>query len=625
AIQQRLTGLGYLVCGVIHNSEVLPAQMMALRPDLIVMDMVFQPSMAGGESVLSPLTALTTPVVYVTNLGDSVSVPLSMNEAVHCVRTTSDDRELQSAITMALYRHQAETKLRKMERWLAATLNSVGDAVLAVDIEGLVTYLNPSAELLTGWTIYEAAGRPVSEVFTTLRRDSHALVENPVARVLEEGVVIELAEGTLLQRRNGSTFPIDDSAAPIRNEQGEVTGVVIIFRDDTKHQQLEEQLRETQKLEGVGRLAGGIAHDFNNLLTVINGCSALLHHSMAPDDAHRTTVEMIQQAGDRAAVLTQQLLAFSRRQVLAPKILNLNAVVTTIDLLLRSLLGEKVELITLFEPTLGHVKVDPGQMEQVIMNLAVNARDAMPDGGRLTIETRNIAADGHNAAEGESEPGPSVLLMVSDTGEGMDAETKKHLYDPFFTTKAIGKGTGLGLSMVYGIIQQSGGRITFSSERGSGTTFSIYLPRVASDGILPISPSTAATMFGGAETILVVEDDDLVRKMVRSILEMGHYVVLDARDGEEAMRLAEGTTSTIHLLITDVMMPGMNGKEVARYLLTACPNVKVLFISGYTQGMIGHDGNGILESGMQFLQKPFSPTALLSKVRELLDSKAPLP
>jgi PAS domain S-box-containing protein len=619
-IQERLMRLGYSVCEVVHAKESLQARVDMLRPDLIVMHMSFQSPMPGEDSALSLQVVLHTPVVYVTNPGDAVPLPFTTNEAVQWVETTSGDRELRSVITMALYRHQAETKLRKMEQWLAATLNSVGDAVLATDTDGLITYLNPSAEALTGWTMDEAAGHSVSDVFKTIRHESGTAVANPVARVIEEGIVIELAAGTLLQRKDGTTVPINDSAAPIRNDQGQITGVVVIFRDDTKHQQLEAQLRETQKLEGVGRLAGGIAHDFNNLLTVINGCSEVLHHTMALDDPQRTTVEMIQQAGDRAAVLTQQILAFSRRQVLAPKVLNLNEVLRTIESLLRSLLGEKIDLVTVLDPALGHVKVDPAQMGQVLMNLAVNARDAMSHGGQLTIETRNVESNGQDCAVDRDRPESSVMLEVRDTGDGMDAETKKHLYDPFFTTKAMGKGTGLGLSMVYGIINQSGGRITFSSEKGRGTAFQIYFPRVLTGGPeLPPSLTTTA-ICEGSGTILVAEDDDLVREMVKTILEMGHFIVLHARNGEEALRIAESATGKIDLLITDVVMPRMNGKELVRNLEALCPNVKVLFISGYTHGIIGHDG--ILESGTQFLQKPFGPTALLNRVREVLDSKA---
>lgn len=617
AIQQRLTGLGYLVCGVIHSTEVLPAQVMALRPDLIVMDMVFQPSMAGGTSPLSPLTVLDTPVVYRLD-PSGPALPFTLNEVVHCVQTSSDDRELQRAISMALHRHDAEAKLRKMERWLAATLNSVGDAVLATDINGLVTFLNPSAESLTGWSALEAVGKPVVEVFRIFRDGNTQVIEDPVARALTEGVTIQLAEGTCLQRKSGTKFPIDDSVAPIRNEQGEVTGVVIIFRDDTKNQQLEERLRETQRLEGIGRLAGGIAHDFNNLLTVINGSSALLHHHMAPGDPQKHNIEMIQQAGSRAALLTHQLLAFSRGQILLPVVLNLNDIVSTMISLLRCLLGEKVEVITLLGKSLALIKADPGQLGQLLMNLAVNAGDAMADGGQLIIETKNVEGDDDNVVEGEANVPPSVRLVIRDTGSGMDTETLKHLYDPFYTTKGVGKGTGLGLSVVYGIIKQSGGRISVASKKDEGTTFTMDFPRSSSTALPEHQFLPIATTEGGSETILVVEDDELVRNMVLAILGMDTYHVLTASNAAEALHLVRSTTERIHLVITDVVMPGINGRELVEQLKTVRSNLKVLLISGYTNGLLGKSGD--LESGLDFLPKPFGANTLLIKVRQLLNS-----
>ncbi len=281
-----------------------------------------------------------------------------------------------------------------MERWLAATLNSVGDAVLATDIEGRVTYLNHSAEVLTGWTLPEATGRPVSEIFQTMRGDPLTPVESPVTKVIQEGVVLELAEGTLIQRKDGTTVPIDDSAAPIRDEKDQIIGVVIIFRDVSTHRRFEQQLRQAQKLDSVGQLAGGIAHDFNNLLTVINGSCFMLLKSMASDDPQKAKIEMIKEAGDRAAVLTHQLLAFARRQVLVPQVLNLNDVVARMGRLLGELIGEDITLLMVLEATPVYVKVDSGQIEQVIMNLAVNSRDAMPRGGKLTITTKSIEIHG---------------------------------------------------------------------------------------------------------------------------------------------------------------------------------------------------------------------------------------
>ena len=623
-IQQRLEKLGYAVCEVVHSGETLLARVEALRPDLVIMSMSVQTELARHESTQHLIEQLQIPILYSTTHADPVAVQfLERKESFGYVRTPLDDRDLHHTIAMALYRQQTETKLRKMERWLAATLNSVGDAVLATDIEGRVTYLNPSAELLTGWTFSEATDRPVSEIFQTMRGDAHTPVESPVTRVIHEGVVLELAEGTLLQRKDGTTLPIDDSAAPIRNEEGQIIGVVIIFRDVSRHRSLEERLREAQKLDGVGQLAGGIAHDFNNLLTVINGCCFMLLRTMASDDPQKGKVEMIKEAGDRAAVLTHQLLAFGRRQVLAPKILNLNDVVATMEWLLRRLIGEDIELLMALDATAGSVKVDPGQIEQVIMNLAVNSRDSMPCGGTLTITTKNIDIHDQEARDDyDGIDNPSVMLAVSDTGEGMDADTQRHIYEPFFTTKAIGKGTGLGLSMIYGIVKQSGGRIAFSSEIGKGTSFRIYFPRVAQDAAMspPLPANTEAAR--GLETILVVEDEDLVRKLVRTILESRGYAVLDAEGGDEAFHVCRNHQGPIHLLITDVVMPRMNGKEVAERLRSIYPEMRVLYVSGYTADAI--DQHGVLETGIQFLQKPFTPLVLANRVRELLDSRPAL-
>ena len=620
-IQQRLEKLGYAVCEVVNSGETLLARVEALRPDLVIMSMSVQTDMDRHESTQRLIEKLQIPVLYSTTHTDPIALQsLTHTKPFGYVRVPLDNQDLHRTITMALYRQQTETKMRKMEGWLAATLNSVGDAVLATDIEGRVTYLNPSAELLTGWTFLEATGRPVTEIFKTVRGEAHTPVESPVTRVIQEGVVLELAEGTLLQRKGGTTLPIDDSAAPIRNEEGQIIGVVIIFRDVSIPQHLAEQLRVAQKLDGVGQLAGGIAHDFNNLLTVINGSCSMLLKSMASDDPQKAKVDMIKEAGDRAAVLTHQLLAFGRRQVLVPKVLNLNDVVANMGRLLGGLIGEDIELRTVLEATAVYVKVDPGQIEQVIMNLAVNSRDAMPCGGTLTITTKNIEIHGQEArAAYDGIDCPSVMLAVSDTGEGMDADTQRRIYEPFFTTKVVGKGTGLGLSMIYGIVQQSGGRIAFSSEIGKGTTFRIYFPRVTQQGPVSALQPTHTEAAGGSETVLVVEDEDLVRKLLRCILESRGYFVLDAQGGDEAFHVLRSHKGPIHLLITDVVMPRMKGTEVADRLRSIYPEMKVLYVSGYTAETIDH--HGVLETGIQFLQKPFAPGDLVNKVRELLDSQ----
>ena len=395
-----------------------------------------------------------------------------------------------------------------------------------------------------------------------------------------------------------------------------------IARDITQRKSVEAQLLQASKMEAVGRLAGGVAHDFNNLLTVILGSADLLLDTLGRDHPEREEAEEIRKAGLRAADLTRQLLAFSRQQVLAPQVLDLNEVVANMDKILRRVIGEDIDLRTVPSPDLRTVRADPSQLEQVVMNLAVNARDAMPTGGKLTIETANVELDEAYAREHAVvlRPGHYVMLAVSDTGIGMDVATRARIFEPFFTTKAKGKGTGLGLATVYGIVKQSGGVIWVYSEPGRGTTFKIYLPRVE-DAAVPAARSPVPPVsVRGSETVLLVEDEEMVRKLVHKVLKANGYTVLLAADGIDAERVAEQHAGPIHLLMTDVVLPGLNGKQVAQLLTAARPMIRVLYLSGYTDDAIVH--HGVLESGVAFLQKPFTPAVLGRKVREVLDNPA---
>jgi two-component system cell cycle sensor histidine kinase/response regulator CckA len=373
-------------------------------------------------------------------------------------------------------------------------------------------------------------------------------------------------------------------------------------------------------MEAIGRLAGGIAHDFNNLLTIIIGNSELLGESIDPQDPKSQLIQQIHKAGERGAGLTRQLLAFSRKQVLAPKVLDLNALVADLDEMLRRLIGEDIDLVPIQAPDLHRVQADPGQLEQVLMNLVVNARDAMPHGGKLTLETRNVDLEegqfpGHPAVR----PGPYAMVAVTDTGCGMDEHTKAHLFEPFFTTKEPGKGTGLGLATVYGIIKQSDGHITVESEPGRGTTFHVYLPAVNTKATARPSNLGHLQTRQGKETILLVEDDDAVRALARQILERSGYTVLEASNGNEALQVCEAN-SKIHLMVTDVVMPQISGRQLADLLLPLRPNMKVCYMTGYTDDMIIH--HRVLGAGTAFLQKPFTAALLTHKVREVLDQPA---
>jgi signal transduction histidine kinase/ActR/RegA family two-component response regulator len=380
----------------------------------------------------------------------------------------------------------------------------------------------------------------------------------------------------------------------------------------------EEQLRQAQKMEAIGRLAGSVAHDFNNLLSVILSYSALLLKDLKPVDPIRTDIESIKKAGERAAELTRQLLAFSRQQVLAPRLVALNDVVRETEKMLARLLGEDIELVTHYAHGLPYVRVDPGQVDQVVLNLAVNARDAMPDGGKLSIETKEVVLDASYTTEHFGVvPGPHVMLAISDTGVGMDQATQARIFEPFFTTKELGKGTGLGLSTVFGIVKQSGGNIWVYSEPGGGTTFKIYFPVGEGGEPEPVQVVEPVTL-DGTETVLLVEDQDEVRLVAQEILRRRGYHVILARNAGEALLTCERHPRTIHLLLTDVVMPQMSGRELAERLTAVRPDMKVLYMSGYTENAIVH--HGILDSGISYLQKPLVPDALARRVREVLDS-----
>ncbi len=409
---------------------------------------------------------------------------------------------------------------------------------------------------------------------------------------------------------------------PLRTAEGELQGAICMALDITDRNQLEEQLRQAQKMEAVGRLAGGIAHDFNNLLMVIQGYADLMAERLSENDPLRRNAEQIQTASQRATSLTRQLLAFSRKQMLAPKVLNIQSVVVEMEKILRRLIGEDIQLETSSAADLGLVKADRSQIEQVILNLAVNARDAMPEGGRLTIETANVELDeSYSHPPAVLAPGKYVMLAVTDNGCGMDAETQAHIFEPFFTTKEKGKGTGLGLATVYGIVKQSGGYVWVYSEPGRGTSFKVYLPRIDEEKSRQnrdAEPKMRA-IPRGSETVLLVEDEKGVRELAREYLEMTGYSVIEAENGHTALELAAMHVGEIHLLMTDVVMPGISGRELAERVRSIRPGTKVLFMSGYAdQAVVSH---GILDTDSALLQKPFTMAALASKLREILSAE----
>ena len=514
-------------------------------------------------------------------------------------------------VLMALLIAWVTAAWRESRQLLAATLSSIGDGILVTDAEGRVTFLNPVAETLTGWTAAEARRRPVAEVLRLIDEKTREAVESPLALALRDRIVTTGRSQTLLVSRSGTEVPVEHNAAPVRDDDGRVRGGILVLRDTGKRRQFEEQSSQAQKMDAVGRLAGGVAGDFNNVLTVITGYVELLRSELPSTTPLRRFVDEIGYAGERAAALTRQLLTFSRGTTAQPRVLNLNETIAGMEPMLRRVLGDQVELVLLAGPDLGRVKADPSQIEQVILNLATNSRDAMPQGGKVVIETANADLEaGPASANLGVKPGSYVLVALSDTGVGMDAETRSRLFEPFFTTKAPGKGSGLGLATVYGAIRQADGQVSVYSQPGCGTIFEVYLPRVVETVEAPRKGSGR-----GSETILLVDDEEGVRKLVLAVLRSNGYDVLEAGNGPAALTVYEKNSHKIDLVLTDIVMPQMSGFELGHQLSGHAPGLKILYMSGYRENFAGADVQH------PFLHKPFTPDDLLTKVREVLDAE----
>jgi PAS domain S-box-containing protein len=525
----------------------------------------------------------------------------------------------------------ARARLDKERRLLTAAIEQAVESVIITDTEGTIVYVNPGFEETTGYSRAEAVGQ-----------NPRMLKSGEQSGSFYQTLWAELKAGRqwrgrlVNKRKDGTLCTVDSSIAPVRDESGRTVNYVDVQRDITHELELETRYLRAQKMEAVGRLASGIAHDFNNLLTAIKGYTGLLLSGLEESETEPSTIQSVGQVGldaasmradleeidratEHAATLIRRLMAFSRKQVLQPQVLDLNMVVTNAERMLGRLIGEDIKLATSLAQDLGKVEADPGQIEQVIMNLAINARDAMPHGGKLSLETANVTlTENRGEPSIEVEPGEYVLLTVSDTGTGIDEKVRAHLFEPFFTTKEVGKGTGLGLSTVHGIVTQNDGGIEVHSTLGQGTTFKIYLPRVVQGARSGAQQSASDTLLPGQETILVVEDEDFVRELTTRILAQQGYTVLAASHPDEALRHSAQYDGPIHLLVTDVVMPGMGGRELSTRLTASRPEMQVLYVSGYTDDAIM--SHGILDEGLAFLQKPFTLATLSSKVREVLDT-----
>jgi PAS domain S-box-containing protein len=573
-------------------------------------------------------------------LYSGTSIPMALNTAIcflifgagllmrSSVRDVAERRLAKEALQRAhdeleVHVQERTGELLAQQEFLRAVVETSPHAIFVKDSEGRYTFVNKAVANAYGRPVEEIIGMTEAdfsgdgdEVRTFLEDDRHVLATLTSKFIPDE---------QLTNPKTGETRSFQTIKVPLRlpgSNAVQILGVATDITDRKRAEQAldesEQQLRQSQKLEAVGRLAGGVAHDFNNLLTVIMGYSDMLLRSELEDEVREKLAE-INKAADRAASLTRQLLAFSRKQVLKPEVINPNALIEGTGKMLRRLIGEDIEVLTALREDVGKVNADPGQIEQVLINLVVNARDAMPRGGTITIETGNVTldeayADLHFAVSS----GSYVMLAVSDTGMGMDAETRKHIFEPFFTTKELGKGTGLGLSMVYGIVKQSGGNIWVYSEPGKGTTFKIYLPLVHSEvAERSLAGEARAASQPATETILLIEDEEMVRNLAVNILQERGYRVLAALNGEEAIEFAESHAGAIDMMITDVVMPRMNGKQIAERVSNFRPGIPVLYMSGYTDEAIVH--HGVIEAGTNFIEKPFTSGGLASKIREILD------
>ncbi len=620
-LQGMLRQIGYVVPETASTGEAAVQKAVANRPDLILMDINLRGSIDGVEAAERIRGKLDVPIVYLTANSDEATLQRAKTtDPFGFLLKPFEERSLHAAIEMALYKHRTERGIRQREQWLSTTLKSIADGVITTDADGRVTFVNAVAEKLTGWRHAEAMHRPYSEVFHILDETNRTPGKDRVALALTEGSCdIVNQQALLIARAAKSEVLIEHSIAPIREDEGQTLGCVIVFCDISDRKLLEEQLRHSQKMEAIGKLAGGVAHDFNNAITAMIGYSELILDRVSPDDPIHEDAKQILHAAERSAQLTNQLLAFSRKQVLQPQVMNIAKELSESEGMLRRLIGESITLKTSTQTDLWNIKADPGYIHQVILNMAVNARDAMLNGGELSIEVCNVELTSADAARlPDARSGEFVRLSISDTGCGITPEVMQRIFEPFFTTKDPERGTGLGLATCYGIVKQNCGFIAVKSTPSTGTTFAVHLPRLLdSDGGLGERMPRGESISGGNETVLVTEDDSILRSLAVRVLEEHGYNVIEACDGMDAIELLQQERRIpIDLLVTDLVMPRMNGRQLAVMAQEMFPDMLVLFMSGYTDDSIIREAIGSAE--VNFLQKPFTSQALAMRVREIL-------
>lgn len=622
-IQDRLEKLGYNVPAIITSGEKAVEKIPVIKPDLVLMDIKLKGEMDGIEAAEQIHTRLDIPIIYLTAYSDKKTLERAkITEPFGYILKPLEERELHTTIEIALYKHKMEKILKKNKEWFSTTLQSIGDAVITTDKKGKITFINSVAEILTGWKQEEALGKNSNKIFNIINEKTDTKPSDIIQKVLKKGIVVGLANNSLLISRQGEKIPIDDSAAPIKDDRGDIYGVVLVFRDITERKKLEEQLLHSHKMEAIGTLTGGIAHDFNNILTAIQVSTEMtlieISDSTLKDKELYNTLVDINRHVKYGADLTRQLLLFSSKHPMQPIHTDLNTLIKSILKMLRRLISEDIIIKTILDPKLLTITADQITIKQVILNLALNAQDAMPEGGKLIIKTENYVLDeNENKKTFEAKPGKYVSISVIDSGIGIDQDTIHHIFDPFFTTKEIGNGSGMGLSVVHGIVKQHYGWLTVNSKPDKGTTFKIYLPAHSEKIQEPSKKQIIKKISKGKEErILVVEDDEIILKYVTKTLIKNGYKILSAKNSIQALKIFKKVYGDIDLLFSDVILPGGSGVKLVEKLLKLKPNLPVLLSSGYSDPK--SQLTCIQKKGYRYIEKPYKISDLLKTIREVM-------
>ena len=619
-IKNRLEKMGYEVPALVSTKKEIIEKVSDLQPDLVLMDIMLNGHMDGVEAAEDIRARFDIPVVYLTAYSDENTLQRAkITEPYGFILKPLDERELHNTIEIAIYKHKMEQKVRENERRFYTTLKSIGDAVITTDIKGGITFMNSVAEELTGWKQNEAVGKSVETTFNIINAKTGLSSQNPVTTVLQKGFVFKLSDNSILVSREGRETFIDDSAAPIKDEKDKIRGVVLVFRDITERRKLEEHLRQSQKMEAVGALAGGVAHDFNNIMTVIQVSADLAMVGVEKSDPIFQSLVEIQESAERASDLTHQLLFFSRKQPIEFKLINVNQTIDGLLNMLKRLIDENIVVTTLLEPALWPIRADQRAIEQAIINIIINAKDAMPQGGEVILKTKNVILSREDCESmSGAQPGEYVCISIIDNGFGMDKLTVSHIFEPFFSTKEPGKGTGLGLSVVYGIVKRHNGWIDVQSEPNQGTEFYIYFPTIHEELFeKTIEKDSLRSLQGNGERILFIEDEDNILEYVNKALTRCGYRVFTAGNSREALDVFKKEEGNFHLVFSDVVLPDDSGVNLMNKLLTYKPNLHILLSSGYTDSQ--SQRSVIEEKGFPFLQKPYTLNSLLHIIRDSIE------